>query len=140
MRAELLALSGEQYSLGSVEFRLCREHFGRKLAFDIQFKEEILWRVSELSLLNKVKTLESFNLPEEHKRAADRVDAIISIIDPHRSEQRKSKTVTEKKSDDNNKVAYLEALTQGKPFSSLRDIMSSITNLNDYIATNHANS
>ena len=139
VRAELLISSGEQFSVGSVEFRLCREHFSRKLAFDIQFKEEILCRVSEISLLTKVKTLADINLTEEHKRAMDRVDSIVSIIDPLRNEYVKTKNVNTKKSDDTNRLAYLEALTQGKPFTSLREIVSSITKLNDYIATNNAN-
>lgn len=57
-----------------------------------------------------------------------------AILDPVKYDNLKREAAQKAKNTDENKANYLEKLTDdGKPFTSLNDIMSAITNLNNKI-------
>ena len=132
-------MSGTQYPVESVEFRLCREHCNRKLAYEIQANELILSRLGSILFHTALPRLEQNNVQSILKSIRESEDRLASIMDPVRFEKVRKEVEEVNKDTDENKTAYLEALSSGKPFKGVNDIVNAIVNLNDRIKSAHAN-
>lgn len=125
--------------MGSAEFRLCREHLGRRLHYDTFVNELMLRRLSEISFhlsrpgldANAVRAMaDRFELQNEYAA---------SIMDPVKYEKFKAKSEKSIKNTDENRALYLERLQGGGPFTSINEIVTSIHSLNNEIAKQNDN-
>lgn len=123
-----------------MEFRLCREHYNRKLAYDIQTNELILSRLGSVLFHTALPRLEQNSAQSVLKSIRESEDRLAAIMDPVRFEKVRKEVEEVNKDTDENRKAYLEALTSEKPFTGVGDIINAIVNLNDRIKSANANS
>lgn len=122
-----------------MEFRLCREYFGRKAHYTTYVAELVLERLSDISLRLSQKYADNNYLVSCKKRHDSQNEYAAAIMDPVRFEKFRSRVETETKNTDENRSTYVDKLMENGPFTSLDDIMNSIHSLNTKIAKQNAN-
>lgn len=133
VRAELLLLSGEQFATESVEFRLCREHYQRKLSYELNAVELVLSRIGNLLLHIMLPRLEQVNAREVLASLRESEDRLAALMDPVRFEMVRKKDEKAYNNTVENKVAYLEELNVNGCFTSIDDIIKAVQTLNSRI-------
>lgn len=95
-------------------------------------------RLGNIYFHTALSRMEKASYESTIKSIRESEDRLAAIMDPVRYEKVRKEVEEVNKDTDENRSAYIDALTNGKPFSGVSDILKAITNLNDRIAATNA--
>lgn len=128
----MLGRSGVVFGVGTLEFRLLRRAFLSGEAVRIAQKRWLYERILDVSEIVSVPYTEPSARARYREAVEKSLDALLNHESPFASEARED-AAQQPKASDEDRQKYM-ALIGNKPFSSLRDIVETVQELNKKIA------
>lgn len=98
----------------------------------------MLMRLGNIFLHTALPRLEKHSYESTVKNIRESEDRLAALMDPVRYEKVRKEVEEVNKDTDENRTAYLAALSSGKPFTGVDDIFNAIVTLNNRIAAKNA--